>query len=100
MEHGKVVRISLNGIDLSSHLKDITFPSLEDAAMPGVKRLGPIQISGTWDDGHPKCIVCGGPVVSGPEGTPVLVEESTGQRFGPACTDCVVAVTSPHERHD
>lgn len=72
---------------------------LHDASGPII--LGtPISgtLSGVWDDGDTVClvcIVCQQPFTPGPEGTGVLTHTTSGQRVGPICPACGIAIESP-----
>lgn len=92
----KGVWITINGIDLSEHIKDIQFPSL-DESVEGVEKREPIQISGRFDYDTERCIVCRGHFVPGPEGTAYVTVEQTGERFGPVCHACGTSLLSPSE---
>ncbi len=82
----------VNGIDLTEHIKDVTFPTPANAfdTLWGFP-VKEITISGTWDVASPPvtCSICGQRFVPGEEGTPMLTHASLGQPI-PACSACVV----------
>lgn len=57
--------------------------------------IGPITISGVWDDGGETCVSCQQLFTPGPEGTAVAIETSSGRRFGPLCPACGAALVAP-----
>lgn len=87
-------RLTVNGVDLSAFVKDIKIDvsrsnDYHDAFLPGLKNVGPITITGYFDDPTTYvCGVCGQTTARLASGDPVL-QHST-MRSVPVCGDCLV----------
>lgn len=74
------------------------FPIVEVDDLELHDAAGPIafgRLTGVWDDGRAVCVVCQHPFTPGPEGTGVLTHTTTGERVGPICPACGIAIESP-----
>ncbi len=67
--------------------------------LPGLKSVGPIQISGFFDDGGYTCSACGVRFYLAPDQP--LAEISVGDvKLGPACDRCAMAAIRPSDRSE
>lgn len=85
--------ITINGIDLSEHIQavDVRPRSADvDAAIPGVKPIGPITITGSFTLTR-RCGFCGTEFAPGDEGTPTATHRETGFKT-PICPTCFIAL--------
>lgn len=97
----------INGVDITRFVEDVSIDKdfVEDVSIDkdasidemvsGVRAIGPVTISGVWDDGRLTCCVCHERFTPGPEGAATLVRTSTGERFGPVCPACGTALVAP-----
>jgi len=96
-KHGQVF---INGpIDLSAFINDVRITTEPDAlaqVLPGLKSMGPVTLSVSFDDGRVTCGGCGCRFPL-PSNTPTARVSFNGIDLGWACDKCTLAALDATE---